>query len=413
MGVMTMIPAKRLMWLALLSSLLVQGCTSLPVVSPPEEPQPTSESLLPSLPPSSDAEIPQDNVVVESDEAEALRITVAAVGDIMLGSDFPVDALPPRDGKEMLESVAPLLSSVDIALGNLEGVLLDGGKPFKQCQNNGRCYVFRSPGRYAQHLAEAGFDVLSLANNHARDFGEAGRSATMAHLDSAGIRHSGRDGDVASWSVAGRRVAFIAFAPYGGSHDMRDIPQMERLVAGLAANHDIVIVSFHGGGEGRDAVHVPFTTEYYHGEDRGDVARFARAAVEAGADLVIGHGPHVPRGIELHHERLIAYSLGNFATYQGINVAGRTGLAPIVTVTLDGAGRFISGAVHSFRQLRPGGPQPDPSQEAARLMGQVTASDFTNASLMILADGALAPVDGTLASGSDGSVGKIPPARVE
>ncbi|HEY0634528.1 MAG TPA: CapA family protein [Gammaproteobacteria bacterium] len=356
--------------------------------------------------------VPQQEAL-PAEPPEAQRITVAAVGDIMLGSDFPSDALPPHDGKEMLEAVAPLLSSVDIALGNLEGVLLDGGKPFKQCQSNGRCYVFRSPSRYAQHLAGSGFDVLSLANNHARDFGEAGRSATMAHLDAVGIRHSGRAGDVASWSVAGRRVAFIAFAPYGGSHDMRDVAQMERRVTELASAHDIVIVSFHGGSEGSEAIHVPFVTEYYHGEERGDVARFARAAVEAGADLVIGHGPHVPRGIELHNGRLIAYSLGNFATYQGINIAGRTGLAPIVTVTLDGEGRFISGDIHSFRQQRPGGPRPDPSLEAARLMAQVTAQDFTVPSLKIAGDGAMVHIDGTVAAGTDAPTGKITPARVE
>src|SRR5512143_109159 len=107
----------------------------------------------------------------------------------------------------MLKDVAALLRSDDITMGNLEGALLDGGQPFKQCQNNGRCFVFRSPSRYVRHLVEAGFDVMSLANNHARDFGEAGRSSSMALLDAAGIRHSGREGDVASWSVSGRRVA--------------------------------------------------------------------------------------------------------------------------------------------------------------------------------------------------------------
>ncbi len=409
---MTKITVRRLMLLVLLSASVLQGCGSLPVTAQREPPLPVPQPQSPSVSASGAEEVARQTAQ-QSVEPAAQRITVAAVGDIMLGNDFPVDALPPRDGKEMLEAVAPLLGSVDIALGNLEGVVADGGKPFKQCQSNGRCYVFRSPSRYAQLLAEAGFDVLSLANNHARDFGEAGRSATMAHLDAAGVLHSGRAGDVARWNVAGRRVAFIAFAPYGGSHDMRDIPQMEKLVGELAADHDIVIVSFHGGGEGSDAINVPFATEYYHGEDRGDVARFARAAVEAGADLVIGHGPHVPRGIELHNERLIAYSLGNFATYQGINVAGRTGLAPIVTVTLDGEGRFIAGDIHSFRQQRPAGPQPDPSREAARLMAQVSASNFAASRLKIDKAGAMARSDGALAAGPEGSTGKTTPARVE
>ncbi|HEY0722339.1 MAG TPA: CapA family protein [Gammaproteobacteria bacterium] len=405
---MTSIAARWLMLPVLFAALFLHGCGSLPV-APQAEPVPTPQPRPEAL----GTTAPTKEAAAPAIEPSQQRITVAAVGDIMLGSDFPDDALPPHDGKEMLTAAAPLLRSADIALGNLEGVLLDGGKPFKQCQNNGRCYVFRSPSRYAQLLAESGFDVLSLANNHARDFGEAGRSASMTHLDAVGIRHSGRVGDVASWSVAGRRVAFIAFAPYDGSHDLREIAQMKRLVAQLASDHDIVIVSFHGGSEGSDAVNVPFASEYYHGEDRGDVAHFARAAVEAGADLVIGHGPHVPRGIELYQERLIAYSLGNFATYQGVNVAGRTGLAPLVTVTLDGEGRFISGDIHSFRQQRPGGPQPDPSVAAARLMAQVTASNFADSPLKIDEGGTLLRIDGALAVGKPGSTGKIPPARVE
>ena len=111
-------------------------------------------------------------------------------------------------------------------------------------------------------------------------------------------------------------------------------------VAGFAATHDIVIVSFHGGAEGADVTHVPFAEEEYYGEPRGDVVWFARGVVDAGADLVIGHGPHVVRGMERYKERLIAYSLGNFATYYGISVAGIKGIAPILTTTLDGEGHL-------------------------------------------------------------------------
>lgn len=395
---------------ALLSMMILQGCGTVPVA-----PQATSgESKEPASPhvidhgeqSAGEAQQPPAESAVDQ------LISVAAVGDIMLGNDFPTDALPPADGQVMLQEVAAVLKAADITVGNLEGALLDGGQPFKQCQNNGRCYVFRTPSRYVRHLADAGFDVMSLANNHARDFGEAGRSASMAHLDAAGIRHSGREGDVASWNVAGRRVAFIAFAPSAGSHDIRDIAGMQRLVADLAAQHDIVITSFHGGAEGSDAIHVPFATEMFHGEDRGDVARFARAAVEAGADLVLGHGPHVPRGIELHNERLIVYSLGNFATYLGINVSGRNGLAPIMTATLDGEGRFVSGHIHSNRQERPGGPRPDAIFTAARLMARVTDEDFTNPGLKILENGTIERMGGVAAVTAE-PAGKLLPARVE
>ncbi|MEL7448312.1 MAG: CapA family protein, partial [Pseudomonadota bacterium] len=96
----------------------------------------------------------------------------------MLGTDFPTDRLPANDAS-ILTGAAERLRAADVAFGNLEGVLLDGGEPFKVCKDPSLCYLFRTPSRYVQHLADAGFDVLSLANNHSRDFGEDGRDATM------------------------------------------------------------------------------------------------------------------------------------------------------------------------------------------------------------------------------------------
>ncbi len=301
----------------------------------------------------------------------------------MLGTDFPVDHLPPDDGANLLAAMKPVLQQADITFGNLEGTLLDGGEPVKQCQNPDRCYLFRSPARYADTLAEAGFDVISLANNHARDFGEQGRSASMFALARTGIHHSGRAGDIASWEVKGLRVAMIAFAPFKNSHDMLDLAAAQRLVGRIKAEHDIVIVSFHGGAEGLDALHIPFASEFYYGEDRGDVVAFAHAVIDSGADLVLGHGPHVPRALELYQNRLIAYSLGNFCTYYGISVAGLKGLAPLLEVTINDEGEFESGRIISARQQRPLGPIPDARHEAARLMKRLTEEDFPNTPLTL------------------------------
>lgn len=316
-------------------------------------------------------------------------VSIAAVGDIMLGTDYPKDTLPDDDGAGFLRPVTPILATADVAFGNLEGVLMDGGEPVKRCGTSTRCFLFRTPTRYAAHLAGAGFDVLSLANNHARDFGEAGRDSSMAALDAAGIRHSGREGTWAELAVRGVRIAMIAFAPNVGANSLNDHDIAVDRVRSLAAAYDIVIVSFHAGAEGDGAETLPFTREFYAGEDRGDVVKFAHAMVEAGADLLLGHGPHVPRAIELYRDRLIAYSLGNFATYYGISVEGNRGIAPILTVHLDGEGRFLDGHIVSTIQLRPDGPSIDPAGRAAALMRELTEAAFPHGALEVAANGDL------------------------
>jgi poly-gamma-glutamate capsule biosynthesis protein CapA/YwtB (metallophosphatase superfamily) len=321
-------------------------------------------------------------------------LTLAAVGDTMLGTDFPENILPDDDGLSFLDAVAPILSAADIAFGNLEGVLQDGGEPVKQCKDKRVCFLFRTPTRYATYLKLAGFDVMSLANNHARDFGEEGRSSTMAALDAVGIHHSGREGTTASFIANGRRVALVAFAPNVGSNSLND-PQIGLpLVTQLASTHDIVIVSFHGGAEGNGAEVLPFAREIFAGEDRGDVVEFAHAMIDAGADIVLGHGPHVVRPMEIYHDRLIAYSLGNFATYYGISVEGIRGIAPILLVTLDNEGKFVSGRVQSTIQIRPAGPTLDPDKGVIRLLRSLTTSAFPDGTLSISDDGVLARRDG-------------------
>ena len=332
----------------------------------------------------------------------ARQLSIAAVGDIMLGTDYPKNRLS-EDSYALLASVAPVLQQADVSFGNVEGVLMDGGEARKRCSNPSRCYLFRSPASYAETLSQAGFDVVSLANNHARDFGEEGRDATMQALDSAGIHHSGRAGDVARWEHDGVRMAMIAFAPFGGSHDMLDMVSGRSLIEELAVESDILMVSLHAGAEGGEVTRLPFAMETFLGEQRGDVVAFARMAVEAGADLVVGHGPHVPRAMELYQGRLIAYSLGNFATYWGINVRGINGLAPILVATLNEDGSFVEGHIHSNHQQRPLGPLPDPNNQAALLIRELTLADFPDGLLVIDEQGHISLKPSPAASASVGA----------
>jgi poly-gamma-glutamate capsule biosynthesis protein CapA/YwtB (metallophosphatase superfamily) len=376
----------------ILPLLLVAACASTPAPAPPAA-APADE--IETGPAATAGAAPTPEPAAETASAtpdrSRTRITIAAVGDMMLGTDYPEDHLPDDDGVGFLADVAPILASADIAFGNLEGVLLDGGEPGKKCSNPDACYLFRSPSRYVEHYRNAGFDVMSLANNHARDFGEEGRLASMRTLAAAGILHSGLEGDFASLSVNGLKVAVMAYAVTRNSNLLLDYDLARATVAGYAGNHDIVIVSFHGGAEGRDVSNLPFGEEEYFGEPRGDVVRFSRLMVDAGADLVIGHGPHVVRAMENYKGRLIAYSLGNFATYYGISVAGIRGIAPILEVTLDGDGNFVEGRIHSTRQIRPAGPSIDPENRALIMLRGLSREDFGSPGIVFLDDGTMQP----------------------
>ncbi len=381
--------------IALAATLALLGaCASAPSEPPaPEVPAtqaPAAEAPVDEPPPAVAEPVPEPPLAPPKPER---RLTIAAVGDMMLGTDYPKNRLPDDDGVSFLAAVTPWLSSADLAFGNLEGVLVDGGEPGKRCKNPDACFRFRSPPRYALHYKAAGFDVLSLANNHARDFGEAGRTETMRTLDAVGIAHSGRVGTFASMTVDGLRVAVMAYAVTRNSNMLLDYAYAEEKIREFARDHDIVLVSFHAGAEGGDVTHLPFDDEEYYGEPRGDVVRFARMAVDAGADLVIGHGPHVVRAMERYKDRLIAYSLGNFATYYGISIAGIKGIAPILLATVDGNGRFVEAEVVSTRQVRPSGPSPDPEQRAYRMLEQLSTADFGQPGLSFRDDGRILPAD--------------------
>jgi len=323
-------------------------------------------------------------------------ISIAAVGDVMMGASFPVDSsktppdatrfLPPRDGRDLFREVTPMLKSADIVFCNLEGPLLDGGRPRKTCRNPESCYLFRTPTHYVNNLVAAGFNMASLANNHSRDFIE-GLASTMKVLDRAGITHSGQWGDLAKMTVKGRKVAMIAFAPYDGLYNLLEVKEALKIIQELAQENDLIIVSVHGGAEGGRCTHVPDSMEVFFGEERGHLKQFARQVIDAGADLVIGHGPHVPRGLEFYKDRLIAYSLGNFCTYERFNLKGANGLTLILKVELKADGSFASGQAIPCKQLDPGIPVPDLQKAVIPLLQRLSQADFGKSAAAIDADG--------------------------
>ena len=309
-------------------------------------------------------------------------IDVVAGGDVMMGSrDSGLNPAirPGADAAGLIGSqLAAIFRHADVAYVNLEGPLYDGpGPSAKDC---GACYSFRSPTYYADILASLHVAAVGLANNHSGDYGEAGRDSTMAALKQHGIAYGGLNRDGARAATLhlkdGRSVAVVAFAPNSGTLDLNDIPSAAERIRNLKKTHDLVIVSFHGGGEGWDRVHVVDGDETFDGEDRGDVEGFAHAAVEAGADIVIGQGPHVPRAVEIYRRHLIAYSLGNFWTYEGVMTYAVSGLGPVLEARLAPDGTIAGFAIHSTRQAGLGVPHLDPDDEAARYVYYLTRSDF-------------------------------------
>ncbi len=324
-------------------------------------------------------------------EVSSETITIAAVGDIMLGSTYPNESrMPPEDGAKLLAPVTPILSAADIAFGNLEGPMADSGASTKCRPNSTRCFAFRVPTRYGKYLKDAGFDVLSLANNHAGDFGDSGRESTRKTLDALDIKHAGSDRHTYSTTyltVKGKKVAFIGFAHNAITPNVNDLDEAERLVRAAKKKADIVVVSFHGGAEGTDRQHVPNATELFAGEKRGNLPAFAHRVIDAGAALVLGHGPHVMRGMELYKGHLVVYSLGNFATYGWFSLAAETALSEIVEVTLAPDGKFIEGKITALKQEGRGGPLLDPTNRSIEVVRSLSQADFGQNAPKIADDG--------------------------
>jgi hypothetical protein len=213
--------------------------------------------------------IEPDSLKVETETLDTLRtvftirkkdtLSVIGVGDIMMGTNYPEPSkLPPGDGSFLMKEVNSVLADADLTFGNLEGVLLDSGGTPKSCRDPKVCYVFRSPTSYVQNLLDAGFDVMSLANNHAGDFGEVGRASSIKTLEEAGIEHAGQQTKPFTiFEKDSIRYGFTAFAPNSGCNNINDTQLAREIVQHLDSLCDIVIVSFHGGAEGRQFQNVP------------------------------------------------------------------------------------------------------------------------------------------------------------
>jgi len=313
-------------------------------------------------------------------------VTIAWGGDTVLGSSH---ALPPEGGRTLLARVAPIFRAADVGWVNLEEALANGASSKCAGSAPGTCYAFGAPPSYAHALPASGIRIVNLANNHADDYGAAGQASTLAALRSAHVAWDGKPGQIRLLQVHGVHVAFLGFAPYKWAARLDNIPAAVKLVRRATAKADLVVVAIHAGAEGSTAVHVPRGAETFLGENRGSSRAFAHAVINAGADLVVGSGPHVIRGVQWYHRRLIAYSLGNLAGWRTFASGGTLSESAIITATLHANGSVASARWTALTLQAPGTPVLDPANSSVSLVARLSREDFGASAAQFAADGTI------------------------
>jgi hypothetical protein len=348
--------------------------------SAPVAGSPSPKAQLTTPPPST---APAGEVVTDT-------VSFSATGDIIMAQ--APSRIPPNGGRGFFDGVKQALKA-DLVMGNLEEpVTEDTG--YRKCgANSTDCHQFRAPPGYANYLHDAGFELLNLANNHANDFGPAGHRNTQKTLEDHGLAHTGDPGQITVVTVKGVRVAVLGFSSYSWSNSLIDLDEARSVVRRAASQAQIVVVQVHMGAEGSGATRVRPGTEMFLGENRGDPIKFAHTVIDAGADLVVGHGPHVMRAMEFYRGRLIAYSMGNFAGGAGTLVsAGNLGLGGVLKVTLKSDGSWSTGSLISTTHQTSGGlPKTDGRQRSVALVRSLTQSDFPASGAKLGPNGAISP----------------------
>lgn len=323
----------------------------------------------------------------------ATTITIKAVGDMILGTNFPNNRLPAQDGQQIFSNIKPFFGGADLVFGNFESTLTDYPDSAKDISQN-MTFAFRTPPSYAGLLKQAGFNILNVANNHSMDFFEQGFEDTIKNIDQAGMQAVGKKGQILYTTVKGIPVAFIGFSYLDYHNSMNDLPAAAALVQEAKKQAKIVVISVHAGAEGTDAEHVSDRSEIFFGENRGNMVNFAHSMIDQGADLILGHGPHVPRAVELYKGKLIAYSLGNFVGYRTLSTQGPLGYSLILQVQMNEKGDFTAGRVIPVQLDGSGIPHLDDYFQSVVLVRNLTKSDFPQTPLAIDDMGYILRTDG-------------------
>lgn len=352
---------------------------------------------------------------------------ICAGGDVTLGTNLDTlwaKAAAKRMRLQFGRSSAPdsllapllaLFTDADIVLVNVEGAIGDGPVVPKCGKRAQHCFAFRQPTSAAsalRHLADSAAVVGNVANNHARDAGDDGFTRSVASLTAAGVLVTGAD-TFATPVVTrnGDTIGIIGFHTSTDTPDARDLAAVRRHVARAVARYGTVIVTMHLGAEGVAAQRTRDSTELFLGSiDRGNPIAFANTALDAGATMVIGHGPHVLRAAEWRGGRLVLYSLGNLLTYGPFKLEEPLDRGTVACAVIDSVRHVRSAWLRPTVQLAPGIVRPDSTNRAAALMDSLSALDFPASGASIGLDDVLRRRDSVAAASHRSGAGRLPTA---
>ena len=275
------------------------------------------------------------------------QVVLAAVGDIMLGS-WIVDKVAAEGVDIPFDSTRHRIESADLAVGNLEAPLAERGELYVEKQ-----YTFKVPTFMVKGIVNAGFDVLTLANNHIMDYGCSALTQTIATLDEAGLRHCGAGLNLAEACAPtiieanGLRLAFIGLTttypdqfwatPTRCGTCRPTDAVLEQILAQCNAEADLTIINIHWGTEKNKT-------------PNPDQIERAHRLIDLGADLVLGHHPHVLQGVEVYKGRLIAYSLGNYI-FGSYSENAHTSMIMVITLDIDGLVKARMVPIHVYNAV--------------------------------------------------------------
>jgi hypothetical protein len=350
--------------------------------------------------------IPDTIIARQLSDSTHHPLRLCAAGDITLGSNL--DSLWARRASEnmwerfgrrddpdsLLSPLRDLFAGADIVLVNVEGAIGEGPATKKCGPKSRSCYAFRMPVAAAGAIRRVAPDnarvVGNVANNHSHDAGNDGLLISRALLDSAGVFVTGADTLATPVETTrGDTVAFLGFYTSADSPNARDLAGVRRHVARAVASYRTVIVTMHLGAEGAAAQRTRNIDEPFVGTRRGNPIAFAKAATDAGATAVIGHGPHVLRAGEWKDSSLVLYSLGNFVNYGTFSLTHPMNRGAVACLDILAPRRVGSATITSTVQIAPGVVLWDWSGRAAGLIDSLSALDFPRTGISVAPDGAI------------------------